>query len=404
LRRMGDRIAALAPVGGPRWGTSDDRGRYRVFGLIPGRYVVVADGESSRMLVGEPRNTTGYAPIFYPNATNVAFALPMTVGQAEVSDIDIAFRPEPVARISGTIVNSRGQPTEGFVMLAVSQRSGGILLEPRVAPPTPDGTYVFENVPPGDYVVQASVPAGGGRTTEFAKADVTVTGAEPVQVSLRASPGARVRGRITVDAQSSRRPPVIDIGLPAVDLDQSMIGGTSMGVPLDSDGSFEVPSVTGPRRVVLLSPLDGWYVKAARVQGVEALDAPFDFGSEARTVDDVEVVVSPAAAAISGKVFDAAGEARTDSAVVLFSADSSRWYRQSQALRLERPSQNGEFRAGSLPPGSYYVVALSDVSDIVTSGDWQDPATLDKLRSTATEVSVNESESRSVTLRLAVGQ
>jgi len=89
---------------------------------------------------------------------------------------------------------------------------------------------------------------------------------------------------------------------------------------------------------------------------------------------------------------------------VLFSSDSSRWYRQSQALRLERPSQNGEFRVGSLPPGSYYVVALSDVSDIVTSGDWQDPATLDKLRSIATEVSVNESESRSVTLRLAAGQ
>jgi len=153
-----------------------------------------------------------------------------------------------------------------------------------------------------------------------------------------------------------------------------------------------------------LSPLDGWYVKAARVQGVEALDAPFDFGSEARTVDDVEVVVSPAAAAISGKVFDAAGEVRADSAVVLFSSDSSRWYRQSQGLRLERPSQSGEFRMGSLPPGSYYVVPLSDVGDIVTSGDWQDPATLDRLRSTATEISVNESESRSVTLRLAAGQ
>jgi len=383
---------------------SDDRGRYRVFGLIPGRYLVVADGESSQMLVGDPRNTIDYAPIFYPNATNATFALTVPVGQTDVSDIDIAFRPEPVTRISGTIVNSGGQPTNGFVMLGVSQRSGAMLLEPRVAPPTPDGTYVFENVSPGEYVVQALVPAGGGGATEFAKVDVTLTGSEPVQVPLRTSRGARVRGRITVDAQPSRRPPVIDIGLPPVDLDQSMMGGTSLGVPLDSDGSFEVPSVTGPRRVVLLSPLDGWYVKAARVGGVEALDAPFDFGSEPRSFDDVEVVVSPAAAAISGKVFGSAGEVRTDSTVVLFSSDSSRWYRQSQGLRLERPSQNGEFRVGSLPPGSYYVVALGDASDVVASGDWQDPATLDKLRSIATEVSVNESESRSVALRLVVGQ
>jgi len=404
IRHVGERLAALAPATGPLWGTSDDRGRYRVSGLIPGRYVVVADGESYRVLVGDPRNTTGYAPIFYPNATNVAFALPVTIGQTDVSDIDIAFRPEPVTRISGTIVNSRGQPTNGFVMLGVSQRSSAILLEPRVAPPTPDGTYVFESVSPGEYVVQASVPAGGGGATEFARVDVTLTGGEPVQVPLRTSLGARVRGRITVDAQPSRRPPIIDIGLPPVDPDQSMMGGTSVGVPLDSDGSFEVPSVTGLRRVVPLSPLDGWFVKAARVRGVEALDAPFDFGNESRIFDDVEIVVSPTAAAISGKVFGSAGEVRADFAVVLFSSDPSRWYRQSQGLRLERPSQNGEFRVGSLPPGSYYVVALGDASDVVASGDWQDPATLDKLRSIATEVSVNESESRSVTLRLAAGQ
>jgi hypothetical protein len=44
-----------------------------------------------------------------------------------------------------------------------------------------------------------------------------------------------------------------------------------MGVPMDSDGLFAVAGVNGPRRVVLLSPLDGWYVKAARVHGVDAL-------------------------------------------------------------------------------------------------------------------------------------
>jgi hypothetical protein len=73
-------------------------------------------------------------------------------------------------------------------------------------------------------------------------------------------------------------------------------------------------------------------------------------------------------------------------------------------LRLERPSQNGEFRLGSLPPGSYRLVALRDVSDLVTSGDWQDPATLEQLRSSAVEVTVNEGDSRAVTLKLLQGQ
>jgi hypothetical protein len=404
IRRVGDRIAAMASEGRPPSWTSDDRGRYRAFGLLPGRYLVVADGESTLKLVGDPTNTTGYAPIFYPNATNVTFALPVTIDQSDVSGIDVAFRPEPAARVSGTIVNSSGQLTNGFALLGVSQRSGAILLEPRMAPPRADGTYVFENVPPGDYVVQATAPgkptADGSRTIEFATQYVTVTGGEPVLVPLRTSPGSRLRGRITVDAQPSRRPPVIDIGPLPTDFDRSMMGGTSLGIPLNADGSFEATGIIGPRRFVLLSPTDGWYLKAARVHGVDALETPFDFGADAQDVDDVEIVVSPAAAAISGRVLGSAGEMRTDCAVLLFSTDSSRWYRQSQALRLERPSQNGEFRLGSLPPGSYRLVALGDVSDLVTSGNWQDPATLEQLRSSAVEVTVNEGDARAVTLKL----
>jgi hypothetical protein len=87
--------------------------------------------------------------------------------------------------------------------------------------------------------------------------------------------------------------------------------------------------------------------------------------------------------------------------VLLFSTDSQRWYRFSQALRLERPSQDREFRIASLPPGSYYLVALSDSSDLITSGSWREPATLEKLRPLATRVTVQEGELRVVNLELA---
>jgi hypothetical protein len=183
-----------------------------------------------------------------------------------------------------------------------------------------------------------------------------------------------------------------------------MTAAGSLGAPLDADGSFEFSGVIGPRRIVVLSPLDGWYVKAARVHGVDGLDVPIDFGSDARDVDDIEIVTSPAPAVVSGKVLDAAGQVRTDSSVVLFSTDSTKWFSHSQALRLERPSQRGEFRFGSLPPGSYHLLALSDISEVVTNGDWQDPAILEKLRTSATEVSVNESEMRTVTLRFWDGR
>ena len=62
---------------------------------------------------------------------------------------------------------------------------------------------------------------------------------------------------------------------------------------------------------------------------------------------------------------------------------------------------NGEFRVGGLPPGSYYVLAMSDGSDIVTSGEWTNPATLERLRSIAMRITVNEGETRSITLRVS---
>jgi hypothetical protein len=282
------------------------------------------------------------------------------------------------------------------------------MLEPRIAPTGPDGTYVFDSVAPGEYVVQASLPgrptSDGGRSIEFAMKHVTVASGESLLVPVRTTLASRLRGRIAVDGMPTTRPPVISVAPLPADLDVWTMGGAVPGVVQDGDGSFEVSGVTGPRRFVVWSTFDGWYLKAARVRGVDALDAPFDFGSDGRDVDDIELVVSPAAASVSGRVSDAAGELRTDCAVVLFARDSSRWYRQSQGLRLERPSQNGEFRFGGLPPGAYYLAALRDVSDLVTTGYWQDPAVLETLRSSATEVTVNESDAKTMALRLMEGR
>src|SRR6185369_3161632 len=198
-------------------------------------------------------------------------------------------------------------------------------------------------------------------------------------------------------------PPVINVCALPDDFDLSLAGAPGV-LTLDGDGGFEAGGVIGPRRFVMLSTFDCWYLKSARVRGVDALDVPFDFGTDGHDVDDIELVVSSMAASISGKVFDAAGEMRNGYAVVLFAKDSSKWYRQSQALRLESPSQNGEFRFGGLPPGSYYLVAARDVSDLVTSGSWQEPAMLEALRSSATEVTVNDADAKTVTVRLPAGQ
>ena len=233
---------------------------------------------------------------------------------------------------------------------------------------------------------------------EFGMQRVTVTDVEPPPVYIRTSPGATLRGRISSDGAEAV-PGSMTVWPFPTDYDESfMIGSGAAGLTKNPDGTFVVTGVTGLRRMVLLVPTDGWYLKEAHIGGGDALDTPFDFGLKDDNFN-VDVVVSPGAATILGTVTKSGGQPAAGVAVLLFSSDSSKWYRQSQWLRLEqRPSR--EFRLGGLPPGSYYLLALDGASDLVTSGDWQDPATLEDLRRSATRITVNEGETRAVSLKI----
>jgi hypothetical protein len=400
IRSVDGRKVAIAPTGiEPR--TSDDRGVYRMFGLLPGRYLVVVDGDA------------GYAPTFYSGTSNVAYALPVNIEGGDVSGIDLALHPEPTARVFGTALDSDGRPVVGPILMAVSQRSGVTQLEPRQTSTSADGTFLFENVSPGDYVLQTMTPSGGVRprlepgkplalpAMEFGMQRLVIaTDSEPPAVSIRTSRGSLLRGRIVTDGQSPL-PPSLRVWPFPTDFDTSpMIGSGAAALTMKQDSSFEISGITGTRRFVLMTAVDGWYLREARVRGVDALDTPYDFGVEASEFDDIEVVASRTNATVFGTATNAAGRRIDEYVVLLFSMDSSKWYRMSQGIKLARPSQNGEFRISSVPPGSYYLVAVPEGSDLIASGNWQDASVLQSLRSSAATVVISEQSLVNVALRL----
>jgi hypothetical protein len=63
-------------------------------------------------------------------------------------------------------------------------------------------------------------------------------------------------------------------------------------------------------------------------------------------------------------------------------------------------SASGTFAFMALPPGDYFVAAISDA--LIDS--WQDPKVLDAVSRTATRVSLAENEKRTVDLRVTGGQ
>jgi hypothetical protein len=86
--RVEDGQRSLQPFGEPR-GT-DDGGRFRLFHVPAGTYVVVLTDESWRT---DGTSSSGWLPVYYPGRTSRTEALPLLVGPGdEIAGIDLVFR------------------------------------------------------------------------------------------------------------------------------------------------------------------------------------------------------------------------------------------------------------------------------------------------------------------------
>jgi protocatechuate 3,4-dioxygenase beta subunit len=190
-------------------GSTDDRGIYRVFNLLPGDYVVCAtprnnnppraarmemveelldlrrnletsvrvNPDQARMIgerIAAIRETTpaeeeaappGYAPVCYPGTISSSSASPVTLGIAEERPgIDFQLQLAPLARVEGTVVNGTGaQLREINVTLSDAQQSG-FSFGNISARADENGRFRLLNVPPGQYRVTAratTTPARG---------------------------------------------------------------------------------------------------------------------------------------------------------------------------------------------------------------------------------------------------
>lgn len=172
---------------------TDDRGHYRVFGLAPGDYYVVALSGA----FAETRAPGGFAPTYYPGTSEAAAAQPVRVLLAvAVTGVSFALVPARTARVAGTMVDEVGRPVaRGALVLATSDRlaTPGFVAARGMA--TADGRFSFANVPPGLYVLQGFGPAtasgqgpGGAR---FGWLPLSMTGDEVTELVLRVSPASR---------------------------------------------------------------------------------------------------------------------------------------------------------------------------------------------------------------------
>lgn len=382
----------LVPAG--RTATTNDIGEYRLFAIPPGQYYLTATLRNFMGMIGDSDDRSGYAATYFPGTANIAEAQRVTIGIGQVmSDLNMALMPTRTARITGTAVDSQGRPMMGGVIAAPVGDSMMMMFGPP-GQIKPDGSFAISGLAPGTYRLQTM---GGGGDTESASAEVSVSGDDVNGIRLVGSKPSTASGRIIVDpaAAQSLRPSMLRVMAQPAVFDGPMMGPPAPPAAVNDDLTFEVKARPGKMRIAFAGQLPGWTIRAVRYRGIDVTDSGIEFRAN-EDISDVELEITNRVTDLSGLVTNGRGQAVKEYSVIVFPQDRDKWTPGSRYMRTGRPDQDGRFKLTGLPPGQYHILAL----DYVDANEWNDPEFLDRVRSKATPVSINEGETKSADLKI----
>ena len=440
---------------------TDDRGMYRAYGLAPGDWIVSANASgfvvaraSTRLTTDEEvrwaeRTARGgalssaaapppapplgpavtYSPVYYPGTVSAADARIVTLGPGEErTDVSFPLRYVPTARVSGTVTGPGGRPCRRRRAHALPHvtadavRRLAVLLEMSIlggAQTDASGRFVFEALTPGQYTMQTASrgalatasPTGRGSAPPdlWAQAEITIDGRDVADVALVLQPGMTLRGRVVIAGAATVAP--LDLSRVIVSLQPAMTPSRVFGsLPTTTpaaDGTFSITGIIpGDYRLwARASSAAGvgaepaWIARAAVLGGRDVLDIPLTIRA-GDALDDIIVTFTDRVAEITGSLVDGAGRPAPELFVFLFSTSRDHWWQGSRRLLQPiRPDTAGRFGTRQLPPGEYYLCALTDF----TPADIYNPAFLDQLVSSSIRVTLVEGQKTVQDLRLAGG-
>jgi len=398
-------------VNGGRSAQTDDLGQYRIFGLMPGDYVVRA---TLRQNPPGPDASNvdpmGYPGTYYPGVVDVtqAQAVTVTLGQ-EMSSIAFPLVPARFARISGTVMGSDGRPLTGaMVMLRPRGASGlaGIRIGGGGNRVRADGRFQLTGVPPGDYVLDVQQRPQNLRNLqdlnltqlEFASMPLSVSG-DIDNLTVVTTPGVMVSGRVVYQGQTPPKTNLQITTMPAAGASSPVmmqVAARALGRGrVNQDGTFELRGVAGPLLIRPQGIPNGWALKSVMVEGFDVTDTAFEF-KPGRNVTDVVITLTDRLTGVSGAVRDARGQPVADYVLVVFPEDTRLRGSQSRYVQTARPNQDGAFAIKGLPPGRYLAAAVPALE----TGMQDDPAVLEQLGMGAQNFSLAEGQTLNLNIEM----
>jgi hypothetical protein len=395
----------LMPAGS---GQTDDKGQFRVWGLMPGDYYVSATarggfgagvgpggrgfggrgGGMPAFQTGNELEAVNYAPTYYPGVTSVNDAKPIPLGLSqELLDINFGMQLVRMSRVAGRVTNPDGSPTSSGQVNLVLEGAGGRGNQIGAAFGSRidwDGGFAMNNVPPGRYLLRAR--GDDTETPQYALLPLTISGgSDMTDLNIVLTPGARLAGIVQFPSAATSPPDPTQFRITAPSVDAGMFG-PQPNARIDKDGKFTLDGIpAGQHLIRAAGAARGWMLKSVGIGGRDVTDTPIELRS-GETVGNVTVVFTDQVNEINGSVTNDQGMPVTEYTVLAFSTDSSLWRPQSRQIATARPDQTGQYRIRTLPPGEYYVVTV----DPAEQGEWFEPSYLEEHRLGAARVMLTE--------------
>ena len=269
---------------------TDARGDFRIYGIPPGRYYVVAvppvDNATKNVTArnqgrNNPAARQRYPTTFYPSTLDVARAVPVEIQPGgALRGLDIQIFRIPTYRIRGNLVDTRfNLPVTDRVTIAWHSRVEGYAAVAAIntVEMAANGTFEITDLPAGKYwlEIKAKPPTEGHPIYQTA-VPVEIVSSDIERLTVRLSPAVPVRGRITLEGEpvssQSALGRITVVATPVAGMPGSMFLIPPPPGRLDSDGKFSMDRVApGDYHLTIRNLPPDVYLKSATIGSVDVL-------------------------------------------------------------------------------------------------------------------------------------
>lgn len=372
--------------------TTDDEGKFRIAGLLPGSYYLALSEPQGAVLGSSLQSAApmGYAHVFYPGVSDMSAAVSLKVRPGTSIQANFSLKRVPFIRLSGAV---SGYSPQQHVF--VTLQGPGTSQEPIFNKDT--GSFQTNWLPPGVYVLIAQADGfgqDGSGISSLASLRVDATSSH-FDLRLSLQPAANIP--LVIHSPQGSNPEYLqslplalalvpkESGPPSYN--QAISPSSSQGV-LPGAGQLFFPRVApGIYELVTESPPGASLYAESATWGSTDLFRDDLVLDSAVSVSPIEVVVRDDGATLSGTI--SSGNPVPPEQVVLLTK------KRKRARLVRAPA--GRFEASGLAPGVYRVFAVDGTAD----ADYEDPAFLAKISSKIQEITLTPKQSASINLELA---